>query len=106
MYILAALLIALPAYAVAVILLRRRRSGAASLVSMSVTSLVVFAGLLAAYISLSAAIGIDVGPGHPVSYSIPGDYTAAGAVGVGVLALLVLAGLAPLFGLGVAARRR
>jgi len=105
MYILFILLLALIVYALTLVVLRLIRHRA-SLTLMSATSLAAFAVLLVAFNRLSLAIGIDLGPGHAVPYSIPQDYVVRGTAGLLALAVYALAGLAPIFGLGIALRRQ
>ncbi|TAK31358.1 MAG: hypothetical protein EPO21_17845 [Chloroflexota bacterium] len=105
MYILSILLMALIVYALIVVLLRLFRRQA-RLALMSTASFAAFVVLLAAFNGLSLVIGIDLGPGHAVSYSIPDDYTARGTLGIITLAVAALASLSPVFGLGVALRRQ
>lgn len=105
MYFLFILLVALIVHALIVILLRLVQCGASRAV-MTAASVAVFVVLLAAFNGLSLAIGVDLGPGHPVSYSIPGDYTARGIPGLIALAVAALTSLSPVVGLGVALRRQ
>ena len=105
MYILFALLVALLmyglAYAVLRIIGRREQFG-----SLSTVSVVAFVALLVMFNLISRAIGIDLGPFHGVSYSIPDDYTARGLAGIASLIVYALACLAPILGLGSALRQR
>jgi len=106
MYVLFALLIGLLVYALAAIALHRTVRRVGSLILMSALSGVAFLALLVAFNKLSAAIGVDLGPGHAVSYSIPEDYLARGLAGVAVLLVYALALLAPAIALALTLQRR
>ncbi len=96
MYILFAILTSLLTYGLLVTMLHLIRPVVGRLRHLALGSLLLLITALVVFRITSWAVGIDLGPGHTVSYDIPGDYLAKGVTGLLALIPYTLACLSPI----------
>lgn len=105
MYILFAALCSLLVYTILLLALPTVRRSAVQR-GIAVGSLVALLAGLAIFNLASRLVGIDLGPFQAVSYNIPDDYLASGAIGLLALVPYALACLSPALIVVLAGNRR
>ena len=106
MYVLFAILVSLLLYAVVLLSPRLAHRSTVQSRGVALGSFITIAAGLILFNLSSRAVGIDLGPFRAVSYSIPDDYLARGALGVLALIPYALASLSPALVLALVGRRR